>query len=793
MNSFDYDPYGDLQRVFQSPQALKDLPNLLLHINNHKVALNKLIRQNILDYNQVQSNNKLSTDEITELVETIQHTQTKSMDIQQSISSITTEISKLDNLKKNLTLSMNIFKRLQILSYSINELNQLLKIDYNYRNIYNHLNNIKDLLIFFKPYKSIEEINKLSLVMTRIEVKLVDNIYFDFEEILVHNKQMKELSYACLILELIDPKQPDKLLNWFYNLQLKEIKQIFNNFDEAGSLENLHRRFIYFNNVFNKVKNDYKGIFPETWNIQLELAKLFCEITKEDIIAKLQKSNKKLNSDVLLNCLNITLDFENKYNSLLETEYFTKVISKIFEPYLNVWINEQDKFLNSKIIEFFSVPKIPSEFQSTDNFNDFLNILKVNSIPNISNSSIELFNVYQKLLIQILKISNGKILIDLSNLFNKYLNEYHSRILLPILVNTGELENSTGTNNETELLELIKYLTMLLNTGDYIINNTDDLYNKINGLIQPQYKDKFTFDNLKNQYLSLINSATTKLVGLIQANLKFSWRQFENNNWQINETSTSLSNYMLDFKQTLLKYSRVILPLIIRESYIKNLCNKMVELIIRDFSNNLKLIKPISILSIEQILKDIKDLKSFIILLPNYANANFDGSDPETSKYYESFVETHFGRLETLLSLLLTPTLPVENLVENYFKLIKDKSLRNFKKFLSLKNLTVVEQRKYIELFNSQIKIADNDLLEESPVLSVIQDESTPSQNSTPVMNSSSSFISSPLEANKPKLKINNLEKNLRELAINSESNINKFNENFKNFGKLFRKDNHND
>lgn len=792
MNTFDYDPYGDLQRVFQSPRALKDLPDLLLYINGHKLALNELIHKDIASYNTVQSNNKLSTDDISELVDTIQHTQTKSIDVQLSISSITTEISKLDNLKKNLTLSMNIFKRLQILSYSINELNQLLKVDYNYKDIYNHLNNIKDLLLFFKPYKSIDEINKLTLVMHRIEVKLVDNIYFDFEEILVHNKPMKEMRYACLILELIDTKQPDKLLNWFYNLQLKEIKLIFNNQDEAGSLENLNRRFIYFNNVFNKVKNDYKGIFPDNWNIQLELAKLFCEITKEDVLAKLQQTNKKVNSDVLLNCLNITLEFENKYNTLLETDYFTKVISKIFEPYLSVWISEQDKYLNSKMIEFFSVPKIPSEFQSTDNFSDFLNILKINSIPNISNSSIELFNIYQKLLIQILKISNGKILIDLSNLFNKYLNEYHSRILLPILVNTSELEDS-GTNKEAELLELIKYLTMLLNTGDYIINNIDDLFNKINNLIQPEYKDKFTFDNLKSRYLSLINTSTTKLVDLVQSNLKFSWRQFENNNWQINESSSSLSNYMVDFKHSLLKCSRVVLPLIIRESYIKNLCNKIVELIIRDFSNNLKLIKPISILSIEQILNDIKDLKAFMIILPNYSNANFEGNDPEKSKYYENFVNSQFGRLETLLNLLLTPTLPVENLVENYFKLIKDKSLRNFKKFLNLKNLTVLEQRKYVESFNLQMNVANNDLIEESPILAIIHDESTPSQISTPVSTNTSTFVSSPVEDNKPKLKINNLEKNLRELAMNSENNINKINENFKNFGKLFRKDNHTD
>jgi hypothetical protein len=649
----------------------------------------------------------------------------------------------------------------------------LLKSDYDYGDIYNHLKNIKDLLQFFKPYKSIEQINKLTLVMSKIEVKLVDNIFIDFEEVLVYHKPMKRLSYACQILELIDPKQPDKLLNWFYNLQLKDLKNIFNNFDEAGSLENLKRRFIYFNNIYDKVSQEYKDIFPESWNINLELTKIFCEITKEDILSKLQSG---INSEILLNCLNITLEFENKYNNLLHTTYFTKVISKVFEPYLNVWISEQDKALNLKMVEFYSVPKIPAEFQDSTNFKDFLNILRVNSIPNISNSSIEIFKIYQKMLIQILKISNGKILVDLANLFNKYLNEYHDRILAPII--NSELELSS----ESDQLEVIKYLTMLLNTGDYIINNLDDLYTKINNVVAPEYKEKFSFDNLKSIYLNLLSASINKLLGLIQVNLKFSWRQFENNNWEINEASKTLSNYMVDFKTCLSKYSRLILPLIIRESYVKSFCNKLTELVIRDFANNLKLIKPLSILSIEQILSDLKDLKKLISVLPNYSNVNYEPTDePSDSKYYQTFVNSQFDKLETLLNLLLTPILPVDNLVETYFTMIHDRSIRNFRKFLVLKNLTVVEQRKYVDVFNSNVNTHKN-LVDESPILAMIEDPmSSPPPASTTV---------SVADDTKPKLKINNLEKNLRDLALTGENNITKFNENFKNFGKLFRKDN---
>lgn len=802
MNTFDYNPQDDLRKVFQDDKALTELPELLAYLNQHKLALTAQIKADIARFNENQTD--LTDVEILKLINTIKETQQKSDKIQDSIESITTEISKLDNLKKNLTLSMNIFKRLQILNYSIGELNQLLKTEYEYKDIYNHLNNIKDLLGFFKPYRSIDEINKLHLIIGKIETRLIDNIFIDFEEILVYNKPMKELSYSCLILELIDYKQKDKLLNWFYNVQLKEIKSIFSHQDEAGSLDNLNRRFIYFNNTLKTVKSKYMNIFPENWNIDLELTTLFCEITKEDVLDKL--SQKKISSDTLLNCLNTTLEFENNLNSALKSERFTKIILKVFEPYLNIWINEQDKVINSKLLEFYSVSKIPQEFQSVDNFNDFLNILKINSIPNISNSSIELFKFYQKTLIQILKLSNGKILIDLANLFNKYLSEYHNRILLPILM-------ADNTNlNEAGQIESIKYLTMVLNTGDYILNNLDDLYNKFSNIIDKKYDNKFSFDNLKDLYLSLINRAINKLVDMISGDLKFSWRQFENNNWNNVESTNTLSTYMVDFKNSLLKNCKIILPLIIRESYVRNFCNKLVELIVKDFANHLKLIKPLSILNIEQILNDLADLKQFLKILPLYANPNFNEKDlkedndkDKSLKYYERFVDGQFSKLETLLKLLLTPILPIDNVIENYFQLIGDKSIKNFRKFLSLKNLTIVEQRKYVDNFNLQLSLENVQLIDESPILLMLEDETGGSNanasgttssnfspfNNTPINSINTSVSPPPLDDTKsPKLKINNLEKNLRELALNSENNINKFNENFKNFGKFFRKDN---
>ena len=63
-----------------------------------------------------------------------------------------------------------------------------------------------------------------------------------------------------------------------------------------------------------------------------------------------------------------TLEFEKSLG--LHNE-----ISLVFEPYLSIWVHEQDKYLNSKMLEFSAVPQLPPD------------------VPNIAVSSTELFKI----------------------------------------------------------------------------------------------------------------------------------------------------------------------------------------------------------------------------------------------------------------------------------------------------------------------------------------------------------------------------------------------------------------
>lgn len=775
MSMLDNDPTKLLYELLNSPDRLDEVPELLAYTNAYKMQIGKEIRNEIKKYKLVDLG-----EEVTDLMNNIRETRRRTLEMQGTINNVSSSIQSLDNCKKNLVLSMTILKRLQMLLNANEALNNVLRT-HNYKEILQLFSVVRDLLNFFKPYKSIDDINKLSMYVGQTQNKLIDDIFIDFEDAVVNKKteRREQLLYGCRILETIDEKYKIKLQTWFNNLQLREIKSIFNSFEEAGSLENLNRRFIYFSNILTQTLSSYLDLFPPEWHVDLELCKNFCSATKEDLSGLVKKS---ISSEVLLECLMKTLDFEKMLNEKYNTTTFSHSILSVFESHLLIWVSEQGKVLQSKFVEFLSMPKIPEEFLATDDPEDFLTILKVNNLPNICNSSIEIFRLFHKILTQIIKLSNGEVLIDLSYLFIKYLNEYNFKILSPIFPTSEEHYNGILS---------IKYITMLLNTGDYIINNINDLQDKFINLIQPALKDRIKFDSVIESYYQLINKSMICLLNKNTFDMKFAWRQFANANWSNMESTKEHSIYIGDLVRALTNNSKLILPLIIRDSYSKSFCNKLVELLTTSFLNNLRFIKPISLINIEQLKIDTMELKRTALTFPFYANPNYssNGGNQEPSNLYVKFVNNQFHKIETVLKVISTPTLPVDNIIEVYFQLIGDKSIRNFTKILNLMNIEKTQYKKYTESFKLQLTL-DNELIDESPILSVMDDDSTLElqvSDSVVISRKGTPELKSP---KLPQLKINNLEKNFREFALNGENHVNKFNENFKNFGKFFRKDN---
>ncbi|CCG22767.1 Vps53 protein [Candida orthopsilosis Co 90-125] len=787
MDSYDYDPVTHINNIFDTPEALNHLPQALSHIHQYKLQLNREI-----DTLKSQYDSSIEVDDdIKQLVSNIKDVKDSADATKTTIASMTSSIQTLDSCKKNLVLSMTVFKRLQMLVNVNNGLKEILSTQ-NYEEIYQRLGVMKELLQFFQPYKSIDLINEINLMTIYTQNKLVDDIFVDFEEFLKRDgrggsKVEQNLLYGARTLEMIDEKNKTKLLNWFHNLQLRDLKNIFSQSDEAGSIENLGRRFIYFNKVLDQVKQ--YAIFPEDWNVTMDIIDEFCKITKSDLASTLQ--NKKIDSATLLDNLTKTIEFEKKLNAEYPRENEFN-ISSVFEPYLSIWVQEQDKMLSSKFVEFAATSQLPPELAKDITAN----------IPNIAITSTELFKIYHKLLSQILKLTNGEIIASLARLFNKYLFEYLNRILTPML---------PRNDDDIAGVDAIKYLTLLLNTGDYMVGNIDELNEKLELVVSDELKDRLPTLN-SDVFLQLVNKSISALLVKLTNDYKPCWREFFNINWQELDSVNDVSSYMIDIKNITIDNLKLILPLIIRDSYVRNFNDKLVELLVTTLANNLKFIKPLTTTGLEQLLLDVISLKDICLNFPHLAQK-------EKTKSYTKFVTNHFHELESILKILMVPqNMPVENFIESYFELIGGKSIANFTKILNLAKIDKSKQYKYIENYKLQLSI-DNDDDGDSNALTTHQnnqlltnledDLDNLSASSTPVSatpgpfsanrnnnnnnnnNTSSGKLSSP-DIKSPKLlpRMNQFEKNIRELALTGETHVSKFNENFRsNFGKLFRKE----
>ncbi len=286
------------------------------------------------------------------------------------------------------------------------------------------------------------------------------------------------------------------------------------------------------------------------------------------------------------------------------------------------------------------------------------------------------------------------------------------------------------------------------------------------------------------------------LVYKIETESEFSWREMANTNWSHMEDVGDQSRYISSLKEILIKNCTLILPTFVREIYVRNFCDKIVESTINQFLTSIIRTKPIPVIAAEQMLLDLSVLKETFLKLPKLST---DAPDYKISSQYQKHVDRMVGRLEVILKVLLTQEAPQEGLVSNYFFLIGDKSVENFIKILQLKGITDKNrQTKFIDLFRIHMKAHDN-LVESSPILSkvTIEDESSNVPSSTGILSSYGQKITSPDTSSSPRFdnifaKRDNLEKGLKELALNGEAGVSKFNENFQKFGRFFRKDNNN-
>ena len=318
----DYDPIEHLNAIFSHPSTLSSVSNTARALQRYQYELDNEIADLVQQRSESDVDSvkriQLAKADLEELFQNVEGVRERAMQTEQAITEMTADIKRLDNTKRNLTLSMTALKRLQMLTTAYEQLRGL-SASRQYRECAQLLQAVIQLMAHFKSYRSIDQIAALSRNVSDLQRELLEQVCEDFEVTFAKAEVAQRrglLAEACLVMDALGENARSRLITWYCNTQLREYRQVFRGSDEAASLDNISRRYSWFKRMLKTYDDQHAVIFPASWRVDEMLANAFCEGTREDFKSILQKSIRRtdgpsLDVNLLLSCLQETLDFEH--------------------------------------------------------------------------------------------------------------------------------------------------------------------------------------------------------------------------------------------------------------------------------------------------------------------------------------------------------------------------------------------------------------------------------------------------------------------------------------------------
>lgn len=723
INSDSYDPVLDIMELFDSPSALNDVDSLIKYTNEYQLQLEHQIMNQRLEYKQLleQSKDEREWDildgQVVQLVKSFDELRTLVESTGYTINNMTENIKELDHSKRNLTFTMTTFKRLQMLVMAFDRLEKQLEKDNHikkYSEIRQLLSAVLELNSYFQDFKSIDEINELNKQIASLKNQLIQGIFKDFELEIQDELVNNELTEACYALEILGDAYKERLQKWYIMTTLKSMTEIFTSTEEAGSLDNLSRRFVYYQNILKIFEERHLKVFPVSWNMSIKLSEEFCAYTKSDLKEVLGKaSNFKSGTDVnvLLNSLSQTLDFEQYLNKKYRSHKnfdevihdpsvpcFTRSISDVFEPFLSYWVDNQATVIEKKIQEFMRPDKmfnkIGEDVKDVDKKDgDSINILE---------SAAELFRIYRQMLSQLSKLTTGKTLVKLSGVFNNCLIQYQTKILESIMPDSKSFV-SANMESQKEGIDLI---CLVLNTASYCSVTINQLEEKFRCLIEDEsVSSKVFFDKANDGFFQLIAYCINLLFYKIENDLQLSWKELANFNWKVITEVSGESRYITSLKSSINENCKYMFNRISKNIYIRNLIDKIVDMLLKVTLTNIIKLEPITNTMAEQFKLDLQELKTFVNLLPTLVD---NQKKSVVSSSFKTYVNQEFKNMDNLMKILMVSTKPMDVFINSYFTIIGDSNFANFLKVLQIKGVLKEEgsekdKFKYMDMFKMQL------------------------------------------------------------------------------------------
>ena len=656
----------------------------------------------------------------------------------ESVKNVTKEIKILDKAKDNLTSSVRMLRQLRMLSRLYSQLDSLLK-ERRYEDMAGTVQAASDLIEYFRPFRPLPQISKLSQEIGDMEVKIYEQIQEDFSRSLESSEDSlpnNALRAACEVLDSLDTaggrsSSRKLLIEWYCTRALAEYKSVFAPSDEAGGLENVQHRFTYLKNrVIKQYINHDSKLFPQSWPVQSELVTRACDVTSDALVAQIPRLNSSEGGDMelLLSVLQESKDFEKYIQS-------PPLISSKIVRYLYMWVEFQERQLGMRINGYAQTMNPPEAGDE------------------VLISSKELINFYRVLLSQLAKFSPSPELVNkVIDVLANNLGRYAQHVLMRYL------PNAVRSNEELEVVGIVNA------TVDYIISTTHQLERSISAQYitesetKPETKPETKSGSANStatvhvddvfEHKALVKfrqvsvRAEDLLVNYASRNLEQHYielgQQYSSAKGSNGEVS-NVSPFTHQLAQDINALAENIFQATKTSSISYNVAGKLTESVCVQFLTTAmaRVPKPVQEYLAEQMLLDFGAVKQeslfhIIEVIPKEGST----ANLRTERLKKRVMDL-VGQTEAVLKVLMGSAEPTETFVRNYQLLIKDRSTLNFRKVLDVKGIRF--QSKAMEKFKVMAS-QDIQLAPESYLLTQIPTVAPQSNTSDSNLSSPTSF-----------------------------------------------------
>ncbi|RPB00273.1 hypothetical protein L873DRAFT_1843065 [Choiromyces venosus 120613-1] len=180
----DYNPKIHLNTRFSHPSTSFAIPSTSYALHNHPDPLDNEITQLVITQSTTNADSLAGISsakaELADLLENIDTVRKRAIRAEDAISAMTADTKKLDSTKRNLTLSMRVLKRSQML--------------------------ILELVAHFLSFRSFDQIATLSQNIADLKGELLEQVCEDSEMVFVKEEVSSRkgmLSEACMVMDAL--------------------------------------------------------------------------------------------------------------------------------------------------------------------------------------------------------------------------------------------------------------------------------------------------------------------------------------------------------------------------------------------------------------------------------------------------------------------------------------------------------------------------------------------------------------------------------------------------------------